>query len=116
MRRIAYSVLMAMFLLPLAANAYLVKADDTVSQEKTCANENESAGGSAIGTPAQCCKDLTFISSYGHSRYLKHHDCAKAQAEAKLPPPGMGGACTKCGDGICKEPEDSCSCPADCKK
>ncbi len=29
---------------------------------------------------------------------------------------GAGDYCTKCGDGICKSPENKCNCPEDCKK
>lgn len=105
-----------MILAPLSASAYVVKADASVQNGAVCASENESAGGSALGMSAQCCEGLTFISTYQRKRFQEHHQCAKAQEEAKFAPPGMGGSCSKCGDGICKEPEDSCSCPSDCKK
>jgi len=93
----------------------VVLAQPDIAARPACAQEGESVGGSTLTSPTACCKGLTVISGYQHHRFQKHYSCAKAKEEGKIPPPGMGGTCTNCGDGVCKDPEDSCSCPADCK-
>lgn len=85
-------------------------------ERPACGVEGGVAGCSMLSCPAQCCANLTPISQYQHKRFMEHRDCAKAKEEGKIPPPGSGNTCTQCGDGKCDEPEDSCNCPADCKK
>lgn len=63
-----------------------------------------------------CGAGLTKTSRWQHHVFANQHDCEKAKAEVLNAPPGVGFDCIKCGDGICKESEDSCNCPADCKK
>lgn len=107
------NVVLSLVILLAAVSA---EAQGLTATPPVCAKNGEDVDGSAIGSPHECCAGLSFTSAYGHARFLAHGNCAKAQEEAKLPPPGMGGTCTKCGDGVCTEPEDNCNCPADCKK
>jgi len=67
------------------------------SVTNTCAKEGGLIG-SAPNASTSCCEGLTGISM---------------QTSAELVP--MDSLyCTKCGDGICKEPENKYNCPKDC--
>lgn len=64
----------------------------------------------------------TWISSeFGHKFKccggLETIDTIKPDAMGKCPVyPNYGSSyCTKCGDSICKAPENKCNCPQDCK-
>ena len=71
----------------------------------TCINESEAY--ISYSSAPSCCSGLKLINL---DKYMETEGCVKATG-------GKGdqsGYCTRCGDGICKLPEDGCNCPADC--
>ena len=85
-------------------------------ERPACGNRGDIVGASTLGHALTCCTGLASTSTYQHRQFTAHGNCAQAKQEATLSPPGSGNTCTQCGDGKCDEPEDSCNCPADCKK
>lgn len=78
---------------------------DTIKNFGRCAKEGESIG-SCKGCVPKCCGSLKGMAP------LKYDgECIK------LPAPGIGATCSKCGNGVCdaKNDEDECNCPKDCK-
>ena len=73
----------------------------------SCVPEGESYVDYA-GEPPGCCSGLELISL----------DRLRIDGDECYPPTGAenddSGHCTKCGDGICLNPEDECNCPSDC--
>jgi hypothetical protein len=67
----------------------------------SCIGEGQSLGPVVPENKNVCCPGLTAIGAY-----------SPANCQPML---GTYGYCTKCGDGVCKEPENICNCPADCK-
>ncbi len=67
-----------------------------------CVGEGGSLGAVTPENNKVCCPGLTHIlpsfPSQGGCKVLS----------------GVRGYCTKCGDGVCKEPENECNCPDDC--
>ncbi len=77
-------------------------------------------GGKGIGSPYEvCCEGLTKIKSV--SPFSRDPECVDYNGCPLFPTPTeclmFGGSivCTKCGDGICKDPENICNCPEDCE-
>jgi hypothetical protein len=68
-----------------------------------CAKEGEK---NYFGKPS-CCEGLTQISNFA---------IAESYPIQCIAPADGSGFCTKCGDGICKSPENKCNCPEDCKE
>ncbi len=66
---------------------------------EACAKEGEK---NYFGKPS-CCEGLTQIAN------------AISYNEGCVAPTDGSALCTKCGDGICKSPENICNCPKDCK-
>ncbi len=92
----------------------LVVCDDGVCEEEEtaescpedCGQECTAEGESHPVYPGyECCNGLTAIG------------CEKQADDGSCPLGTCVGAvyCTKCGDGICKEPENRCNCPGDCE-
>jgi hypothetical protein len=67
----------------------------------SCIGEGQSLGPVIPENKNVCCPGLTAISA------ISPVNCQ--------PMLGTYGYCTRCGDGVCKEPENACNCPADCK-
>lgn len=76
--------------------------------EDKCALEGATAGGSTIDAQS-CCTGLILTNRWTH--FHLNEGCNFP------PPPGSGGSCVKCGDGVCdsKHFENKCNCPKDCK-
>ncbi len=68
----------------------------------------EGGSGAVVPDSPQCCLGLVAI------------PCDKSNIDpaGNVACMSCDGAffCTKCGDGVCKEPENVCNCPADCKE
>ncbi|RLJ04911.1 MAG: hypothetical protein DRP08_00610, partial [Candidatus Aenigmatarchaeota archaeon] len=70
--------------------------------EKACIKDGET--GNPLNND-KCCKGLTQIAICVENE--KDGDCVCARTPKFY--------CTKCGDGVCKSPENKCNCPQDCK-
>ena len=82
--------------------------------EPPCAGEGEAAGGSLPGART-CCPGLVYADRWKSiSPSLQGLTCT--QIAEMPPPPGMNGACVRCGDGKCdiNHGETPCLCPEDC--
>jgi len=78
----------------------------------TCVGEGESLGGVLPDNTKTCCSGLTEI---GTAIYFPPLNSGDLSSQGKCEYiTGNRGYCTKCGDGICKSPENPCNCPADC--
>ena len=53
-----------------------------------------------------CCEGLKLIRVSSYNNYSNYSN----RCEFSIP----GYYCTKCGDGVCKSPENQCNCPEDC--
>ncbi len=75
---------------------------DNQCEDYPCIGE----GGNGVVYPwsAKCCAGLQSIS------------CAKPGKDGTCEACTGAFFCTKCGDGICKSPENECNCPEDCAK
>ncbi|MEM7819749.1 MAG: hypothetical protein QXD48_02890 [Candidatus Aenigmatarchaeota archaeon] len=71
-----------------------------IKSEPICIEEGQSLGPAVPGNQNVCCPGLTVI------QVVSPKTCE--------PIAGTYGYCTKCGDGICKYPENACNCPKDC--
>lgn len=74
--------------------------------DSECAQEGESAGNPSLGPDGNikdCCAGLTGVAT----KNAYDEDCNVGV--------GFGTICINCGDGICSEFENSCSCPEDCQ-
>ena len=78
---------------------------DNVQNTLSCAKEGEGIG-TCVGCLTTCCEGLRGMA------YLKYDSGC-----IKLPAPGLGATCSKCGNGTCDKTnrEDECNCPEDCK-
>jgi eight-cysteine-cluster-containing protein len=61
--------------------------------------------------PEHCCEGLTEWESGLDTRKVVNGACVASNLISGVPI----GTCIKCGDGICKSPENLCNCPQDCK-
>jgi len=71
--------------------------------EEECVGEGGSLGAVIPENTIECCEGLTPIRP------------ATQDGDTCSVVLGSRGYCTYCGDGVCKEPENSCNCPGDCK-
>jgi len=60
--------------------------------------------------PEKCCEGLTEFESGMDTRYTIGDKCYETGMESGNPV----GICINCGNGICEDIEDICSCPEDC--
>jgi len=72
-----------------------------IQQNISCIGEGESLGPVIPNNTNFCCPGLKQIPAI-----------SPANCQPLL---GTRGYCTKCGDGICKSPENLCNCPEDCQ-
>jgi hypothetical protein len=85
-----------------SADAPVGDADGRDADGSTnCAGPGQPAGGKIA---VKCCAGLWGMPA---TWLLADGGCAN--------PPPSSQLCGRCGDGICNDAEDTCSCPADCK-
>ncbi len=83
------------------------------SLNSSCIDEGNSLGAVVPDNHNICCEGLTRIATIepkGETCII-NGTCTK-QCITYV---GNEGYCTKCGDGLCKDPENFCNCPEDCK-
>jgi len=73
-----------------------------------CVGEDKALGNVLEYGRQVCCSGLKQITA-------SHPDTFPGRENVCLEVVGINGYCTKCGDGVCKSPENFCNCPEDCK-